>query len=138
MQNALIDLKSAKWKFSPSLSLYAGWSTSYYTYPGMEGYVPTPFYSQFKNNGGEYIQLSLSIPIFDKLSRFSNLRRKENAYSKASLNYEQKVREVEAEVARAIQDRNGASAAFYQADRRAALQEESYFLNLKPTFPSIT
>ena len=131
MENALVDLKTAKWAFSPSLSLYAGWSTSYYTYPGMQGYVPTPFHTQFKNNGGEYIQLSLSIPIFDRLSRFSKLNRKKNAYSRASIQYEQKVREVEAEVTRAIQDRDGASAAYIQADRRAELQEEAYHLNLK-------
>lgn len=131
MENALVDLKTAKWAFSPSLSLYAGWSTSYYTYPGMQGYVPTPFHTQFKNNGGEYIQLSLSIPIFDRLSTFSKLNRKKNAYSRASIQYEQKVREVEAEVTRAIQDRDGASAAYMQADRRAELQEEAYHLNLK-------
>ena len=131
MENAFVDLKTAKWAFSPSLSLYAGWSTSYYTYPGMQGYVPTPFHTQFKNNGGEYIQLSLSIPIFDRLSTFSKLNRKKNAYSRASIQYEQKVREVEAEVTRAIQDRDGASAAYIQADRRAELQEEAYHLNLK-------
>ena len=131
MENALVDLKTAKWAFSPSLSLYAGWSTSYYTYPGMQGYVPTPFHTQFKNNGGEYIQLSLSIPIFDRLSTFSKLKRKKNAYSRATIQYEQKVREVEAEVTRAIQDRDGASAAFTQADRRAELQEEAYHLNLR-------
>ena len=131
MENALVDLKTAKWAFSPSLSLYAGWSTSYYTYPGMQGYVPTPFHTQFKNNGGEYIQLSLSIPIFDRLSTFSKLKRKKNAYSRATIQYEQKVREVEAEVTRAIQDRDGASAAFTQADRRDELQEEAYHLNLR-------
>ena len=97
----------------------------------MQGYVPTPFHTQFKNNGGEYIQLSFSIPIFDRLSRFSKLNRKKNAYSRASIQYEQKVREVEAEVTRAIQDRDGASAAYIQADRRAELQEEAYHLNLK-------
>ena len=131
MDNALLDLKSARWQFTPSLSLNAGWSTSYYTYPGMEGYVPTPFHTQFRNNGGEYIQLSLSFPIFDRLSTFSNLRRKRNESRRATIQYEQKVREVEAEVIRAVQDRDGASAAFHQADRRAALQEEAYLLNLR-------
>ena len=131
MDNALLDLKTARWQFTPSLSLNAGWSTSYYTYPGMEGYVPTPFHTQFRNNGGEYIQLSLSFPIFDRLSTFSNLRRKRNESRRATIQYEQKVREVEAEVIRAVQDRDGASAAFHQADRRAALQEEAYLLNLR-------
>jgi len=131
MDNARLALKTAKWKFTPHLSLNAGWSTSYYTYPGLGGYTPVPFGSQFRNNAGEYIQLSLSFPIFDRLSTFSNLRRKKNAYSRASIQYEQKVREVEAEVIRAVQDRDGASAAFLQADRRAAVQEEAYRLNIK-------
>ena len=131
MDNALLELKTAKWRFTPSLSLNAGWSTSYYTYPGMEGYVATPFHTQFKNNGGEYIQLSLSFPIFDRLSTFSNLRKKRNESRRATVQYEQKVREVEAEVIRAVQDRDGASAAFHQADRRAALQEEAYHLNVR-------
>ena len=131
MDNAMLELKTAKWKFTPSLSLNAGWSTSYYTYPGMEGYVATPFHTQFKNNGGEYIQLSLSFPIFDRLSTFSNLRRKRNESKRATVQYEQKVREVEAEVIRAVQDRDGASAAFHQADRKAALQEEAYHLNVR-------
>ena len=131
MDNAMLELKTAKWRFTPSLSLNAGWSTSYYTYPGMEGYVATPFHTQFKNNGGEYIQLSLSFPIFDRLSTFSNLRKKRNESRRATVQYEQKVREVEAEVIRAVQDRDGASAAFHQADRRAALQEEAYHLNVR-------
>ena len=131
MDNAKMELRTAKWQIAPSLSLYAGWSTSYYTYPGQEGYVTTPFWNQFKNNGGEYVQLSLSIPIFDRLSRHSNVARKKNAYRRATAEYEQKVREVEAEVSRAIQDRDGASAAFIQADKRADVQEEAYKLNKK-------
>lgn len=131
MDNAMLHLKSAKWRFTPSLSLNAGWSTSYYTYPGMDGYVPAPFHTQFKNNGGEYIQLSLSFPIFDRLSTFSNLRRKRNESRRATIEYEQKVREVKAEVIRALQDRDGAATALHQAERRVALQEEAYHLNLK-------
>ena len=131
MENALLDLKSAKWRFTPTISLNAGWSTSYYTYPDQKEYVPAPFHTQFKNNGGEYIQLSLSFPIFDRLSAFSNLRRMRNGSRRAAVQYEQKVREVEAEVIRAVQDRDGASAAFRQADKRAALQQEAYLLNVK-------
>ena len=32
MDNALLELKTAKWRFAPSLSLNAGWSTSIYMY----------------------------------------------------------------------------------------------------------
>lgn len=129
MENARLELRTARWQLAPSLSLAGGWGTSYYTYPGKEGYNATPFRTQFTNNGGEYVQLTLSIPIFDRLSRHSQIAYKRNAYRRATAEYEQKIREVEAEVMRALQDRDGASAAFMQAERMAEVQQEAYRLN---------
>ncbi len=63
MMNAKRALNTAKWQLLPSLNLSGGWSTSYFTYPDEKGYVATPFRNQFTNNMGEYIQLSMSIPI---------------------------------------------------------------------------
>ena len=131
MDNARLSLRTAKWKFSPYLSLNAGWSTSYYTYPGRAGYVPTPYGQQFRNNGGEYVQLSLSIPIFNRLQSYSNLRKMKNNYKRAEAEYEIAVRQVRAEVERAVQDRNGAGAALNQAERREKVQEEAWGLNVK-------
>lgn len=125
------DLKTAKWRFAPSLYLSGGWSTGYYTYPGQEGYVPLPFWNQLTNNQGEWVGVSLSFPIYNRLGNLSNLRRKRNAYTRASMEYQQKQRDVESEVRRAVQDRDGAAAAFRQAERRAIVQEESYHLSLK-------
>lgn len=73
MDNALRSLNTAKWQFLPTLGLYGGWSTSYYTYPGQTGYKATPYWDQFKNNGGEYVQLSLNIPIYDRLQKHTAL-----------------------------------------------------------------
>lgn len=131
MKNARLALKTARWQLLPRLSLYGGWSSSYFTYPGMEGYVPTPYLEQLKNNGGEYVQLSLSIPIFDRLSSHSNIARKKNAYDRAQADYEQTLQTVEAEVRRAIADRDGSADALRQADTRAELQQEAYALNTK-------
>lgn len=131
MQVAGYDLNTAKWRFAPSLYLSGGWSTGYYTYPGQEGYVPMAFWNQLVNNQGEWVGVSLSFPIYNRLGNLSNLRRKRNAYTRASLEYQQKQREVEAEVRRAVQDRDGAAASFRQAERRATVQEESYHLSLK-------
>ena len=131
MKNARLALKTARWQLLPRLSLYGGWSSSYFTYPGMEGYVPTPYFEQLKNNGGEYVQLSLSIPIFDRLSSHSNIARKKNAYDRAQADYEQVLQTVEAEVRRAIADRDGSADALRQAATRAELQGEAYALNTK-------
>lgn len=131
MKNARVALKTARWQLLPSLSLYGGWSSSYFTYPGKEGYVPTPYFDQIRDNRGEYIQLSLNIPIYDHLSKHSNIAKKKNAYDRAQAEYEQSLRDVEAEVLRAIADRDGAADALQQAETRAVLQQEAFALNNK-------
>lgn len=131
MENAALNLRTAKWKFTPTISLNGGWSTSYYTYPGQRDYIAAPFSQQFVNNGGEYIQLSLTFPIFDGLSRFSNLSRKKNAYKKATAEYEMAKRDTKAEVLRAVQDRNGAEAALSSAYKRENAQEQAWEMNRK-------
>ena len=125
--NAKRELNTAKWSLLPTVGLYAGWSTSYYTY---QGSTTNPFWNQFKNNGGEYVELSLSIPIWNRLSKHSTISRKQHALDKAA-ELDQKRRDVESEVRRAIQDRDGAAAAYQQAQRKAEVQAEAYTLNLK-------
>lgn len=131
MKNARVALKTARWQLLPRLSLYGGWSSSYFTYPGKEGYVPTPYFDQIRDNRGEYIQLSLNIPIYDHLSKHSNIAKKKNAYDRAEAEYEQSLRDVEAEVLRAVADRDGAADALQQAEARAVLQQEAFALNNK-------
>ena len=131
MKNARIALKTARWQLLPSLSLYGGWSSSYFTYPGKVDYVPTPYFEQIRDNRGEYVQLSLNIPIYDHLSRHSNIAKKKNAYDRAQADYDQALRDVEAEVLRALADRDGAADALRQAETRASLQEEAFSLNGK-------
>ena len=126
--NAKRELSTAKWSLLPTLGLYAGWSTSYYTY---QGSATNPFWNQFKNNGGEYVELSLSIPIWNRLSKHSAISRKQHALDKATAELDQKRRDVESEVRRAIQYRDGAATAYQQAQRKAEVQAEAYTLNLK-------
>lgn len=131
VRQAKLDLKSARGAYSPTLGLYGGWSTTYYTYPGRADYTPMPFGDQFKNNGGEYIQLSLSIPIFDQFRRRTALNMKKNALVRAEAEFDQKMRDIENEVVRAVSDRDGAQAAFHQADRLAEVQKEAFQLSTK-------
>ena len=128
LDNAKYALRTAKWQFLPTLGLYGGWSTSYYTYPGQVGYTPTPYWNQFTNNGGEYLQLSLSIPIYDRLSKFTKLSKRRNEYRRAAIEYDKSLRDVESEVRRAVSDCDGAESALLQAERRADAQE-AYRLN---------
>ena len=127
-QNARRELNTAKWQLLPTVGLYAGWNTSYYSY---QGALTSPFWSQFRNNGGEYLQVSLSIPIWNRMSKHSAIGRKQHALDKATAEYDQKRRDVESEVRRAVQDRDGAELAFERAQHKAEVQEEAYTLNLK-------
>ena len=126
--NAKRELNTAKWQLLPSVGLYAGWNTSYYSYQGSE---TATFANQFKNNGGEYVEVSLQIPIWNRLSRHSSISRRQHALDKATAELDQKRRDVESEVRRAIQDRDGAATAYQQAQRKAEVQAEAYTLNLK-------
>jgi outer membrane protein len=127
-QNAKRELSTAKWQVLPSVGVYAGWSTSYYTYQGSS---TAPFPEQFRNNGGEYVEVSLSIPIWNRLGKQSKISRKQHAVAKATAELDQTRRDVESEVRRAIQDRDGAATAYQQAQRKAEVQQEAYTLNLK-------
>ncbi len=131
LDNAARNLSTAKWQFLPKLQLYGGWSTSYYTYPGLSGYVTAPFWTQFKNNSGEYLELALSIPIYDRLLKHTRLAKMRNEYRRADDSYKKALRDVESEVRRALQDRDGALAAMRQASCRAEAQKEAWKINVK-------
>ena len=130
LDNARRELSTARWQLLPSLSLNAGWSTSYFNYPGQQLDID-PYATQLRNHQGEYIQFSMSIPIYNRLQGHDNIARKRNAVKKMNAEYDQKRRDVESEVRRAIQDRDGAATAWQQAQRKTIVQEEAYTLNLK-------
>lgn len=131
LKKARLALHTARWQFLPKLSLNGGWSTSYYSYPGKKDYAAPAFHSQWKNNSGEFIQLSLSIPIYSGLSRFSNLSRKKNEYRRAEARYKQTVQDIESEVSRAVQDKKGAMKSLVLAMKRKKAQNETYRLHEK-------
>ena len=128
MLNAKRALNTTKWQLIPSLSVYGGWGTTYYTYAGSQ---TASFRDQLKNNGGQYVQMSMSIPIWGRMQKQSRIAKQRNALAKATAEYDQKRRDVESEVRRAVQDRDGSEAAYEQARYKSEIQEEAYNLNLK-------
>ena len=131
VDKARYNLRAARGGFFPTLSLHGGWSTNYYTYPGKSDYQAPSFSRQFHNNGGEFIQLSLTFPLYNRLAQHSQLKRRKHDFERAQASYRQTLKEVETEVARALQDYDGARAAALQADKRLKAQHESYRLTEK-------
>ena len=128
VENSGRELRVAKWSLLPSITLYGGWNTSFYTY---SGYHSPSYSNQFRNNMGEYVELSLTVPLYNRLKGVTNIQKKKNAYNNARLELEQKKIDIEIEVKRAIQDCEGAMTAYTQSLKKSSLQEEAFKLNQK-------
>ncbi len=128
LRQAQLQLQQARGAWSPSLSLNAGWSTTYYTYPDMAGYQPLPFREQWKNNGGEYVQLTLSIPIYSKGQHSLALSKSKNEVSRAQARLEQAQRERDNALCRARDEVATAQAAARQAERMAEVKQQAFLL----------
>lgn len=89
VEAARYSLRAARGALLPTISLSGGVSTSFFRNMNKGGHAS--FSSQFRNNAGEYVGLSLSIPLFDRLASYSTIRRRKTALLQAQENlaYEQ-------------------------------------------------
>ena len=105
MQASKHEWRQARASLLPALSLSAGLSTTYYQ--TLHAERTTSFGEQFKNNMGEYIGATLSIPLFNRLQTITSIRRAKNNYQKACEAYEQTHLELEKLSREAWQDWQG-------------------------------
>ena len=118
------SLRVAKSGLYPTISLGVGISTSYYKTIGNEN--TKPFGDQFRNNVGEYLSATLSIPLFNRLTALTKIRKQRNAVRKAEDNLAYQRSELERLIAEALIDRENSRmesrkmAKKVEADRLAA------------------
>ena len=93
MQSRLYEWRQARGSLFPSLSMSAGLSTTYYHTLHLPS--ATSFSDQLKNNLGEYVAATLSVPLFSRLQRTTSIRRARNNYRMAQDAYEEKRTELE-------------------------------------------
>lgn len=115
----------AKGAWFPTISLSAGISTSYYTNFDNRQAYPS-FSSQFRNNSGEYIGLSMSIPIFSNLSCKASVRSSRNALRNAELELTAVRNSVESEVVQACHRMNGYGKLYNQAVKKVEASQLAY------------
>ena len=89
----------------PSLSLSAGLNTTYFHTLHLDD--AQSFREQLKNNMGEYVGVTLTIPLFNRLQTITSIRKAKNNYQIARENYEQKQLELEKLSREAWQDWQG-------------------------------
>ena len=110
----------------PSLSLSAGLNTTYYH--TLHSNTGQSFHNQIKNNMGEYIGATLSIPLFNRLQTVTSIRKAKNNYQIACENYEQKQLELEKLSREAWQDWQGYQKQAVQMEKKVEADSLAYQL----------
>ena len=95
----------ARGSLFPTLSLSAGLSTTYYK--TLHNEASETFGKQLKNNMGEYLGISLSIPLFNRLQTLTSIRKAKNNYRMSQEDFAQKQLELEKLSREAWQDWQG-------------------------------
>lgn len=119
------SLRAARGAYSPTLSLSAGISTSYYQMMGSK--VETPDFSrQWHDNMGQYIGLSLSIPLFDGFATVNRARRASVNLRRSRAQLEQARYDTAREETEAALDLASATDEYASAQARYAAEKAAY------------
>ena len=102
VEAARYSLRAARGALLPTISLSGGVSTSFFRNMDKGGHAS--FSSQFRNNAGEYVGLSLSIPLFDRLATYSTIRRRKTALVQAQENLAYELSELRRIIVEAASD----------------------------------
>jgi outer membrane protein len=119
-----------KGKLFPTISLSAGVYTSYYENLKAET-SPIAFSTQFKNNRGEYISLNLSIPLFDGLSRITEVRRARNNVRIAREQQTEVLRQLQTAIEQSVADRDGFAKESIQMEKKLKADQMAYQVTLR-------
>ena len=118
-------LRAAKGSYSPKISLGAGISTSYYRMMGVKAEFPS-FSRQFRNNMGEYISFSLSLPIFDGLATANRVKKVSLQLRESKVRLEQIRFQLNQSVEEARLDHESAIEELTAASRRLEAEQIAY------------
>lgn len=127
VEKARYDYKIAKGRLLPSLSLSGGISTNFYRNLSQGGQYEG-FASQFRNNRGEYLALTLSIPICDNVA-WHSVKKARNDWQLAQVNLEETKRKLHDHIAQAVMDAEGYAKELYQMNKKVASDSLAYYMS---------
>ena len=125
VRESKLQYAKAKAVWFPAISLQTGISTSYFV--NMDSPASySSFASQFNNNRGSYVGVSMSIPIFSNLDRKATVRSARNALRNAELENTALRATVESEVLKACRQKEGYRKLCLQAEKKVAASQIAY------------
>ena len=127
VERARYYYKIAKGRLLPSLSLGGGISTNYYKNLSQKGQYDG-FASQFRNNQGEYLALTLSIPIYNS-DRWHSVKKARNDWQLAQVNLEETRRKLHDQIAQAVMDAEGYAKELHQMQKKVASDSLAYHMS---------
>lgn len=127
VEKARYDYKIAKGRLLPSISLSGGISTNFYRNLSQGGQYEG-FASQFRNNRGEYLALTLSIPIYDNVA-WHSVKKARNDWQLAQVNLEETKRKLHDHIAQAVMDAEGYAKELEQMDKKVASDSLAYYMS---------
>ena len=126
MQASKHEWHQARASLYPSLSLSAGLSTTYYK--TLHNDAAETFRNQMKNNMGEYLGVSVNIPLFNRLQTLTSIRKAKNNYKIAQEAYDQKQLELTKLSTEAWNDWQGYQKQTIQMEKKVQADSLSYQL----------
>ena len=120
------EWRQARASLFPSLSLSAGLNTTYYK--TLHSETAASFRNQLKNNMGEFVGATVSIPLFNRLQTITNIRKAKNNYRIAQEALEQKQLELEKLSREAWQDWQGYLKQTVQMEKKVETDSIAYQL----------
>ncbi|NDV55123.1 TolC family protein [Parabacteroides sp. 52] len=114
-----------KGKLLPSISFGAGISTNYYKDLKYEG-EQSSFSNQFKNKRREYVEFSLSFPLFNGLRKVTSVRRAKNNLRIAQEQQTEILRQLQTAIEKAVLEREGYAKETIQMEKKREADDFSY------------
>ena len=124
--SAHYDYRIAKGRLLPTLSLGGGVSTNYYKNLSQEGQYDG-FARQFHNNRGEYLVLSLSIPLYNS-SSWHSVKKARNNWQLAQVALEEAQRKLHDDICKAVMDAQGYAVETLQMRKKVQADSLAYYM----------
>ena len=127
LASARLDYKIACGRLWPSISIGGGVSTGYFKNLSSDA-LGTSFSRQMKDNLGEYVYASLSIPLFN-FSAIKNVRKARNNVRLAEIEREETMLKINSDYRQAVLDRDGYIKEVGLMERKVANDSIAHHLN---------